>query len=81
MRAKLNNGNQLTLPDEVVLALNGAEDVELEVKDGVIILTPVKRISLQDVQDKIARLGITEADVADAVAWARRGGGPVAPGS
>ena len=81
MRAKLNNGNQLTLPDEVVLALNGAEAVELEVKDGVIILTPVKRISLQDVQDKIARLGITEADVADAVAWARRGGGPVAPGS
>ena len=81
MRAKLNNGNQLTLPDEVVLALNGAEDVELEVKDGVLILTPVKRISLQDVQDKIARLGITEADVADAVAWARRGGGPVAPGS
>ncbi len=81
MRAKLKEGNQLTLPDEVVLALDGAEDVELEVKDGLIILIPVKRITLQDVQDKIARLGITEADIADAVAWARRGNGPIAPGS
>ena len=81
MRAKLKDGNQLTLPDEVILALDGAEDVEVEVKDGLILLTPVKRISLQDVQDKIARMGITEADVADAVAWARRGGGPIAPGS
>ena len=81
MRAKMTSPNQLTLPDEVVLALDGAEDVEIEVKDGHFILTPVKRTSLQDVQDKLARMGITEADVADAVAWARRGGGTIAPGS
>ena len=81
MRAKLKDGNQLILPDEVVLALEGAEDLEVEIKDGVIVLTPVKRVTLQDVRDKLERMGITEADVVDAVAWARRGGGPIAPGS
>ena len=81
MRAKLTDGNQLVLPDEIAAALHGVEYVEVELKDGCLILTPVKRISLQDVQDKVARMGITEADVADAVAWARRGGGPIAPGS
>ena len=67
MRAKLKDGNQLFLPDEVVLALDGAEDLEVEIKDGVIVLTPVKRVTLQDVRDKLERMGITEADVVDAV--------------
>ena len=81
MRAKLVGGNQLVLPDEVVLALGGSEFVDIEVKEGHLILNPVVQTSIEAVWDKLEEMGITEADVADAVAWARRGGGPVAPGT
>ena len=71
MRAKLNNGNQLTLPDEVASALKGIEYLDIEERLGCLVLTPVKRMTLDDIHDKLEKLGITEADVADAVAWAR----------
>ncbi len=80
MRAKLIGGNQLVLPDEVVLALNGCEFVDIEAKDGSFVLTPLRQPNLDDVHEQIERLGITEQDIADAVAWARRGGGADAPG-
>jgi hypothetical protein len=81
MRAKMTGPNQLTLPDEVALALRGAEYVDVEVKDGRLLLNPVVQTSIEAVWDKLEEMGITEADVADAVAWARQSGGPVAPGS
>ena len=81
MRAKLENGNQLTLPDEVALALDGVEYLDIEEKLGCLVLTPVIRMTIDDIHDKLEKLGITEADVADAVAWARRGEGPIAPSS
>lgn len=81
MRAKLKDGNQLILPDEVALALEGVEYVDIEEKLGYLVLKPVRRTVIDDIHDKIERLGITEQDIADAVAWARRGGDPIAPGS
>ena len=74
MRAKVKDGNQLILPDEIVLALDGCEYVEVEVKEGCLELTPVPRTSIESVWAKLEEMGITEADVADAVAWARRSG-------
>ena len=81
MRAKLVGGNQLILPDEVVLALGGSQFVDIEVKEGRLTLIPLIESNLDDVYEQIEKLGITESDIADAVAWARRGGGSVAPGS
>ena len=81
MRAKMTGPNQLTLPDEVALALRGAEYVDVEVKDGRLELTPVPKTAADAVREKLAKMGITEQDIADAVAWARRGGDPIAPGS
>ena len=81
MRAKLKDGNQLTLPDDVAKALEGIEYLDIEEKLGCLVLTPVRRTALDDIHDRLEQLGITEQDVADAVAWARRGGGPIAPGS
>ena len=81
MRAKMTGPNQITIPDEVALALHGVEYLDIEEKDGCLVLTPVARTAADAVRDKLAKMGITEADVADAVAWARRGGGPIAPGS
>ena len=79
MRAKLKDGNQLILPDEITLALHGVEYVDIEVKEDRLVLTPVPRTAADEVREKLAKLGITEQDIADAVAWARRGGDPIAP--
>ncbi len=80
MRAKVTGPNQITLPDEVALALHGVEYVEIELRDGCLILTPEPRTATDAVREKLAKIGITEQDIADAVAWARRGGDPIAPG-
>ena len=80
MRAKLKDGNQLILPEEVALALHGVEYVEIEVNEDCLVLTPTPRTAADEVREKLSRLGITEQDIADAVAWARRGGDPIAPG-
>jgi bifunctional DNA-binding transcriptional regulator/antitoxin component of YhaV-PrlF toxin-antitoxin module len=74
MLAKLTAKNQLTLPKRALAAL-GPEPVpgyfEVEVQDGRIILTPARTDSADAVRRKLAEIGITDADVADAVAWAR----------
>ena len=74
MRAKLTGGNQLILPDEVASAFHGTEYFEVVEDAGRLALTPVERTSIQEVRDKLEKLGVTELDVADAVTWARAGG-------
>jgi len=75
MLAKLTAKNQLTLPKRALESL-GLETppayFEIEVDDGRIILTPARLGSAQGVRRKLAELGITDSDVADAVSWARR---------
>jgi hypothetical protein len=43
-------------------------------RDGQIVLTPVRIQRVDAVQTRLAELGITEADLAGAVRWARRPG-------
>jgi bifunctional DNA-binding transcriptional regulator/antitoxin component of YhaV-PrlF toxin-antitoxin module len=75
MLAKLTSKNQVTLPKRVLEKLGGSAAVtyfEVQTDGGRIILTPAHLGSANAVRDKLARLGIKAADVADAVAWARR---------
>jgi hypothetical protein len=72
--AKLTSKNQLTLPKAVVSTLAGAEYFEIAAEAGRLVLTPVRLGKADAVRAKLAKLGITEADVADAVAWARKRG-------
>jgi bifunctional DNA-binding transcriptional regulator/antitoxin component of YhaV-PrlF toxin-antitoxin module len=75
MLAKMTTKNQLTLPKRVLDALGPAPApryFEVEVQGGRIILTPARTGSADAVRRKLAEMGITEADVADAVAWARQ---------
>lgn len=44
----------------------------VRVEDGNLILSPTRPNAAEAARAKIAALGISEADVADAVAWARR---------
>jgi hypothetical protein len=73
MLAKLTSKNQLTLPKSVVEAVSSAEYFDVEVRDGQIVLTPVRIQRGDAVRAKLAELGLTDSDVADAVRWARSG--------
>jgi bifunctional DNA-binding transcriptional regulator/antitoxin component of YhaV-PrlF toxin-antitoxin module len=77
MLAKLTSKNQLTLPKRVLDSVgvgSAPAYFEVEVEDGRIVLTPARPGSADAVRRKLAELGITETDVAEAVARARRSG-------
>ena len=71
MLAKLTSKNQLTLPKAAVSAVGASEYFDVEVRQGQIVLTPVRIQRGDAVRAKLDELGITEQDVADAVRWAR----------
>ena len=66
--------NQLTLPKAVLAAFPEAEYFDVTEEDGRIVLAPVRVTRANAVRAKLADLGLTEADVTEAVAWARRAG-------
>jgi hypothetical protein len=72
MLAKLTSKNQLTLPKAVTQAVGAADYFEVEARDGQIVLTPVRIQRSDALRAKLAELSLTEADVSNAVAWARR---------
>jgi translation initiation factor IF-1 len=79
MLAKLTSKNQLTLPKSAVEAVAAAEYFDVEVRDGQIVLTPVRIQRGDAVRAKLAELNLTEADIGDAVTWARASSSPKAP--
>ena len=72
MLAKITSKNQLTLPKAVASRFRGTQYFEVSEESGRIVLTPVRLQRAESVRSKLSELGITEADVAGAVRWARR---------
>ena len=76
MLAKKTSKNQLTLPKEIAKSFPDTEYFDVSVKDRKIILMPVRitpaDATLEGVQEKIKKLGITESDVTEAIKWARK---------
>lgn len=70
--AKRTSKNQLTLPKAVVEAVGIADYYDVATENGRIVLTPVHPGAAANVRTRLTDLGITEADVADAVAWSRQ---------
>jgi hypothetical protein len=73
MLAKITSKNQLTLPKAAVQAVGAAEYFDVAVREGQIVLTPVRIQRGDAVRAKLAALGLGEGDVASAVRWARSG--------
>ena len=73
MLAKMTSKNQITLPKAVVSSYQDTEYFDVTSENGRIVLTPVRITRADAVRSKLADLGLSEADVAEAVAWARRG--------
>jgi translation initiation factor IF-1 len=71
MLAKITSKNQLTLPKSVTQAVGPAEYFDVQTRNGQIVLTPVRIQRGDAVRAKLAELGLTEADIGDAVTWAR----------
>jgi hypothetical protein len=72
MLAKMTVKNQLTLPKAVATRFPGVEYFEVSTDGTSITLKPLQRSRLDEVWAHLEKLGITERDVSDAVAWARR---------
>jgi hypothetical protein len=72
MLAKMTSKNQLTLPKKITAAVGPAEYFDIEARNGQIVLTPVRIQRGDAVRAKLAELDLSEQDIADAVAWARK---------
>jgi len=75
MLAKLTSKNQLTLPKAVTSSFRGVEYFDVSITNGCIVLAPVEIQKAGAVRAKLAELNMSEADVREAVEWAR-GRGP-----
>ncbi|MGQ0653131.1 MAG: AbrB/MazE/SpoVT family DNA-binding domain-containing protein [Betaproteobacteria bacterium] len=72
MLAKLTSKNQLTLPKAVMKQFAGTRYFEVRAESGRIVLVPARLSSLDKVWEKMESLGIGEADIDEAVRWARK---------
>ena len=76
MLAKKTAKNQITLPKEIARNFPDTEYFDVVLDDNQIILRPVKiqpvTSDLEKVRQKMEKLGITEKDVEEAIAWSRR---------
>ena len=71
MLAKMTVKNQITLPKAVIMEFPGVEYFDVSSDGSSITLRPLRQSRLEEVQAKLAQLGITEQDIEDAVRWAR----------
>ena len=71
MLAKLTAKNQLTLPKAATSAVGAADYFDVQTRDGVIILTPVRIQRADAVRTKLAELSLTDSDIEAAIDWAR----------
>ena len=72
MLAKMTTKNQITLPKALVDELGTVEYFEVRLEQGSIILTPVRISRADAVRTRLASMGLSEKDVEDARAWARK---------
>ena len=70
--AKRTSKNQLTLPKAVVEQVGAADYYDVVCDNGRIVLTPLHPGGAEAVRKRLAELGISEADVSEAVSWARQ---------
>jgi hypothetical protein len=70
--AKLPRKNQLTRPSGATAAIGSREYFEVRAPASQIVQVPVSPQPARAVRTKLAALGLTEANLAQAVVWARR---------
>jgi bifunctional DNA-binding transcriptional regulator/antitoxin component of YhaV-PrlF toxin-antitoxin module len=73
MLAKVTSKNQITIPKKIMEQFPDVQYFDLELKDGVVVLKPLKTYdtNLDQIRDKIKSLGLKPNSVNEAVKWAR----------
>jgi bifunctional DNA-binding transcriptional regulator/antitoxin component of YhaV-PrlF toxin-antitoxin module len=73
MLAKITSKNQITIPKKIIEQLPDVEYFEVELKDGIVMLKPLKvyDTSLERIRTKVKKLGLQENTVKEAIEWAR----------
>ena len=74
MLAKITAKNQITIPKKIIDQLPNVKYFEVELKDGMVVLKPLKvyDTSLDQIRTKIKRLGLKENSIKEAIQWARK---------
>ena len=72
MLVKKTSKNQITLPKDIVKRFPGVDYFEVVAEGERITLVPLRKSRGAEVRARLAELGIAEADIEEAVAWARR---------
>jgi len=73
MLAKLTAKNQITIPKKVMDQLPDVEYFDVELRDGVVLMKPLRLYDtdLDQIRAKVKKLGLKPDSVAEAIAWAR----------
>ena len=73
MLAKITSKNQITIPKKIIDKIPDVKHFDIEFKNGVVILKPIKFFdtNLDQIRSKIKKLGLKENSVAEAIAWAK----------
>jgi len=72
MLAKRTVKNQITLPKTVIARFNGVEYFDVTTGGEIIVLRPLQISRADEVRSRLARLGVEEQDISDALSWARQ---------
>jgi len=73
MLAKITSKNQITIPKKIIEKIPDVKHFDIEYKNGVVILKPIKFFdtNLDQIRSKIKKLGLKKDSVAEAIKWAR----------
>ena len=69
----MTSKNQITIPKKIIEQLPNVVYFEVELKDGVVVLRPLRvyDTSLDKIRAKVRKLGLNENTVKEAIEWAR----------
>lgn len=73
MLIKLSSKNQITVPCRLLARLPATKYFNVELENGALVLKPVELVEtrLDQIQRKMADLGLGEDSVEEAIRWAR----------
>lgn len=73
MLVKITSKNQIIIPKKIMAQISDTEYFDVDVKDGKIFLTPLKRYDteLEKVRTRMKKLRLKSTCVAEAIKWAR----------
>ena len=73
MLAKITSKNQITIPKKIIEKIPNVKHFDIELKDGIIIMKPIKfyDTNMDQIRAKVKKLGLKENSVAEAIKWAK----------